>query len=203
LQQNRPARRLPSRPRLEGKEEFMELKRTYNVLFLCTSNSARSIMAEAAMNRWGQGKCGGQSNFRAFSAGSHPRGQVHPLTLQQLDSLKYDVWSFRSKAWQEFARPGAEPLDFVITVCDKAAGEVCPTWPGQPMTAHWGVEDPAAFLGPEKQTSRCFRRVYLELEHRIKIFVSLRIEALDRLSLQNKLREIGQMRTEADQRAES
>jgi arsenate reductase (thioredoxin) len=186
-----PVHILPSQPRLDRKEGFMELKRTYNVLFLCTSNSARSIMAEAAMNRWGQGKCGGQSNFRAFSAGSHPRGQVHPLTLQQLDSLKYDVWNFRSKSWQEFARPGAEPLDFVITVCDKAAGEVCPTWPGQPMTAHWGVPDPAAVNGTDAEKHLAFAEAYRMLNNRISIFVSLPMNTIDKLALQKRLDEIG------------
>jgi len=175
----------------------MESKKTYNVLFLCTGNSARSVMAEAAINRWGVGK------FRGFSAGSHPKGQVHPMTLKLLSSLNYDVSGFRSKSWDEFAKPGAEPLDFVFTVCDNAAGEVCPIWPGQPMTAHWGVEDPAAFVGPEEHALKLFKRAYLELEARIKVFTSLRLEALDRLSLQNKLREIGKPQTEADQGAAS
>ena len=120
-----------------------------------------------------------------------------------MSSLNYDVSGFRSKSWDEFAKPGAEPLDFVFTVCDNAAGEVCPIWPGQPMTAHWGVEDPAAFVGPEEQALKLFKRAYLELEARIKVFTSLRLEALDRLSLQNKLREIGKPQTEADQGAAS
>ena len=171
--------------------------RTYNALFLCTGNSARSIMAEAALNRWGADR------FRAFSAGSHPKGEVHPLTLKLLSDLKYDVSGCRSKSWDEFARPRAAPLDFVFTVCDNAAGEVCPAWPGQPLTAHWGVEDPAAFAGPEEQARKLFKRIYLELECRIKIFASLRLEALDRLSLQSRLREIGKMYLEADQGAVS
>jgi protein-tyrosine-phosphatase len=170
----------------------MEPKKTYNVLFLCTGNSARSVMAEAAVNRWGAGR------FRGFSAGSHPKNQVHPLTLKLLSGLNYDVSGFRSKSWDEFARPGAEPLDFVFTVCDNAAGEVCPAWPGQPMTAHWGVEDPAAFVGPEAQALKLFKRVYLELEARIKVFTSLRLEALDKLTLQNKLREIGKAHAAVD-----
>jgi len=160
---------------------------TYNILFLCTGNSARSIMAEAALNRWGKGR------FHAFSAGSQPKGQVHPLTLKLLSRLNYDVSNFRSKSWDEFAKPGAVPLDFVFTVCDNAAGEVCPIWPGQPMTAHWGVDDPAAFVGPEEKALRLFNRVYTELESRIKIFTSLRIEGLDRLSLQAKVRDIGKL----------
>ena len=164
----------------------------YNVLFLCTGNSARSIIAEAILNKVGGG------NFQAFSAGSQPKGQVHPMTLALLDGLNYDVSAFRSKSWDEFAGPGAEPLDFVFTVCDNAAGEVCPIWPGQPMTAHWGVEDPAAFVGPEDKTLKAFRRAYLELESRVKVFASLRHEALDRLSLQAKLREIGLMRPEVE-----
>jgi protein-tyrosine-phosphatase len=158
----------------------------YNVLFLCTGNSARSVMAEAALGRWGNGK------FKAFSAGSQPKGEVHPMTLKLLSNLNYDVSGFRSKSWDEFAGPGAVPLDFVFTVCDNAAGEVCPIWPGQPMTAHWGVEDPAAFVGPEEAALKYFKRIYLELEARIKVFTSLRIEGLDRMSLQAKLREIGE-----------
>ena len=160
--------------------------KTYNVLFLCTGNSARSILAEAALGWWGAGK------FNSFSAGSHPKGAVHPMTLKLLSNLKYDVSGYRSKSWDEFAGPGAVPLDFVFTVCDNAAGEVCPIWPGQPMTAHWGVEDPAAFVGPEEAALKYFKRIYLELEARIKVFTSLRIEGLDRMSLQTKLREIGQ-----------
>lgn len=159
--------------------------RLYTVLFLCTGNSARSIMAEAALSRWGAGR------FRAFSAGSHPTGRVNPLALKLLEQFNYDTAGFRSKSWDEFAVPGAPPLDFVFTVCDNAAGEMCPVWPGQPMTAHWGVEDPAAFDGPEEQGLKLFRRVYLELEHRIKLFTSLRVEALDRLSLQSRLTAIG------------
>jgi arsenate reductase len=166
--------------------------KTYNVLFLCTGNSARSILAEAALGRWGAGK------FNSFSAGSHPKGAVHPMTLKLLSNLKYDVSGYRSKSWDEFAGPGAVPLDFVFTVCDNAAGEVCPIWPGQPMTAHWGVEDPAAFVGPEEATLKYFKRIYLELEARIKVFSSLRIEGLDKLSLQARIREIGKADSEVE-----
>jgi len=162
--------------------------RRYNVLFLCTGNSARSIMAEAALGRWGAGR------FQAFSAGSHPAGAVNPFAEDLLKGLKYDTDGFRSKSWDEFAGEGAPDLDFVFTVCDNAAGEVCPIWPGQPMTAHWGVEDPAAFVGPDDKKRKFFLRSYLELESRIKIFTSLRFDALDRLSLQNRLREIGTSR---------
>lgn len=159
--------------------------RTYQVLFLCTGNSARSIMAECALNRWGQGR------FLAHSAGSFPKGQVHPMTLRLLRDLRYDTAGLRSKSWDEFAGPGAPELDFVFTVCDGAANEVCPVWPGQPMTAHWGVEDPAAFVGPAEKTSQFFRRVYSYLENRIKLFTALPIASLDRLSLQGRLEEIG------------
>jgi arsenate reductase len=159
----------------------------YNVLFLCTGNSARSVMAEAALSRWGAGR------FQVFSAGSFPKGKVHPLTLKLLENLKYDTNGFRSKSWNEFARSEAPPLDFVFTVCDNAAGEICPVWPGQPMTAHWGVEDPASFVGPEEHALKLFKRIYLELESRIKLFTSLRIEALDRMSLKRQVDEIGQL----------
>jgi protein-tyrosine-phosphatase len=157
----------------------------YNVLFLCTGNSARSVMAECALNRHGAGR------FRAFSAGSHPRGAVHPVTLELLGRLNYRTEGLRSKSWDEFATPDAPSLDFVFTVCDNAAGEVCPVWPGQPVTAHWGVEDPAAFDGPPGKRLQAFRNVYIQLERRIQIFTSLRIEALDRLSLQRRIDEIG------------
>jgi protein-tyrosine-phosphatase len=160
------------------------MRMPYNVLFLCTGNSARSIIAEAILNKVGEGR------FRAYSAGSQPKGEVNPQTIRLLDGLGYDTSGFRSKSWDEFAGPGAVPLDFVFTVCDNAAGEVCPIWPGQPMTAHWGVEDPAAFVGPEEAALKYFKRIYLELEARIKVFTSLRIEGLDRMSLQAKLREI-------------
>jgi protein-tyrosine-phosphatase len=161
------------------------MDRRYHVLFLCTGNSARSLFAEAALGRLGARR------FQAYSAGSHPRGEVHPLALAILRERRYDVSGFRSKSWDEFARPGAPRLDFVFTVCDNAAREVCPVWPGQPMTAHWGVADPAAFVGSEEQQLRIFRRVYVELERRIELFTSLPIESLDRISLQARLDEIG------------
>lgn len=160
-------------------------EKIYNVLFLCTGNSARSVMAECALQRWGP------ERFRAFSAGSQPKGEVHPYTLRLLKQLNYKTDGLRSKSWDEFAGPGAPPLDFVFTVCDNAANEVCPIWPGQPMTAHWGASDPAAFEGSEEATLRYFKRIYLELESRIKIFTNLRIEGLDRLTLQNRLDRIG------------
>jgi arsenate reductase (thioredoxin) len=161
--------------------------RPYNVLFLCTANSARSIMAEAILNKIGVGK------FRAFSAGSHPKGQINPLALQLLQSLGYDTSGFRSKSWSEFADPGAPLLDFVFTVCDNAAGEVCPVWPGQPMTAHWGVPDPAEAQGSPAEVALAFKDAYRMLNQRIGIFAALPLRSLDRLSLQNKLREIGRM----------
>jgi protein-tyrosine-phosphatase len=166
-------------------------ERIYNVLFLCTGNSARSIMAECALNRWGG------SRFKGHSAGSRPKGEVHPMALRLLRQLNYATGALRSKGWEEFARPGSPPLDFVFTVCDQTAGEVCPIWPGQPMTAHWGAEDPAAFVGDEAETYRRFKRVYLELEARIRAFASLRIEALDRLTLQRRVDEIGRLVAEA------
>jgi arsenate reductase len=160
-------------------------EKVYNVLFLCTGNSARSILAEAILKRLGAGR------FRGFSAGSHPKGVVHPQALALLRELGQDTSGLRSKSWDEFARPGAPVLDFVFTVCDDAAGETCPLWPGQPITAHWGVEDPAAFTGPEAQQRAVFRRVYQVLEHRIRLLTSLRLDALDRMSLQARLSEIG------------
>ena len=157
----------------------------YTVLFLCTGNSARSIMAECALNRHGAGR------FQAFSAGSQPKGFVLPETLELLDRLNYSVTGLRSKSWDEFAASDAPTLDFVFTVCDNARGEVCPIWPGQPMTAHWGVDDPAANTESPERRRKAFTRAYLELESRIKVFASLRVEALDRLSLKARLDEIG------------
>ena len=165
-------------------------EKPYDVLFLCTGNSARSIMAECALGRWGGGR------FRAHSAGSRPKGRVHPMTLRMLKDLGYDTASLRSKGWDEFAAPGAPALDFVFTVCDSAAAEVCPIWPGQPMTAHWGVEDPAAFIGDDERTYRFFKRIYGYLEARIKLFTSLPIASLDRLSLQRRLDAIGKARAD-------
>ncbi len=161
--------------------------RTYNVLFLCTGNSARSILAEAILNKLGAGKS------RAFSAGSQPKGRVHPETLRLLQGLGYDISGFRSKSWSEFAKPGAPSLDFVFTVCDNAAAEACPVWPGQPMTAHWGVPDPAEARGNPAEIALAFKDAYRMLNQRIGIFTSLPLRSLDQLSLQNKLRDIGRM----------
>jgi protein-tyrosine-phosphatase len=166
-------------------------QRTYNVLFLCTGNSARSVIAEAILSRAGAGK------FRAFSAGSMPKGEVHPETLALLKRLNYDTSGFRSKSWDEFAKPESPPLDFAFTVCDNAAGEVCPIWPGQPMTAHWGVPDPAAATGSSVDIARAFANAYGALQNRIAIFVNLPFEGLDRLSLQSRLDAIGKS-AEAD-----
>ena len=168
----------------------------YNVLFLCTGNSARSIMAEAILNKIGGGK------FRAFSAGSHPKGWIHPETLRLLESLGDETSDFRSKSWSEFADPGAPLLDFVFTVCDNAAGESCPVWPGQPMTAHWGVPDPAEANGMPAEVALAFKDAYRMLNQRIGIFTSLPLHSLDQLSLQKKLREIGQMQGAAAKEAE-
>ena len=164
--------------------------RRFNVLFLCTGNSARSIMAEALLNFWGRGR------FQAFSAGSHPKGAVHPLALDVLRRNRIPSDNLRSKSWDEFATPDAPPLDFVFTVCDRAAEEICPVWPGQPMTAHWGIHDPAAVEGTDEAQSRAFNIAFRELDARLKIFTSLRLEMLDRLALQRQLDEIGRMREE-------
>ena len=158
---------------------------TYNVLFLCTGNSARSIIAEAILGKVGAGR------FNAYSAGSHPRGEVNPHALDMLKRLDFDVSPFRSKAWDEFAKPGAPPLDFVITVCDSAAGEVCPIWPGQPMSAHWGMPDPAAVEGTPADIALAFAETYRMLNNRISAFANLKISGLDRLSLQTKVADIG------------
>ena len=157
----------------------------YNVLFLCTGNSARSIMAEAIMNQKGQ------PNFVAYSAGSHPAGKVRPEALRQLESAHLPTVGLRSKSWDEFAQPGAPQLDFVFTVCDNAANEVCPVWPGQPMTAHWGVPDPAAVKGSTEHVERAFREAFFLLNRRIGLFLNLPITALDRLALKKELDEIG------------
>jgi len=159
----------------------------FTVLFLCTGNSARSIFAEALIERLGKGR------FRGFSAGSHPKDAVHPLALEILQSLKYPTEGYRSKGWEEFALPGAPELDFVFTVCDNAAGEVCPVWPGSPVTAHWGVPDPAAAEGDDISRKRAFVSAYRMLEKRIGLFTSLRLEELDRLTLKRKVDEIGDL----------
>ena len=163
-------------------------ERPFNVLFLCTGNSARSILAEALVNHWGGG------NFRGFSAGSHPKGAVHPIALDLLKQMKLPTEGLRSKSWDEFAQSGAPALDFVFTVCDNAAGEVCPVWPGQPMTAHWGVNDPAAVEGSDTDKWLAFRQTFNALENRIKVFTSLPIASLDRMKLKQRLEEIGRTR---------
>jgi protein-tyrosine-phosphatase len=162
-------------------------ERVLNVLFLCTGNSARSIMAEAILGRLGLGK------FRAYSAGSQPKGQVNPHAGALLQSLGYDVSGFRSKSWNEFAKPGAPALDFVFTVCDNAAGETCPLWPGQPMTAHWGIPDPAQAKGSPAEIALAFKDAYRMLFQRIGVFTALPIRSLDALSLQVRLKDIGHM----------
>jgi arsenate reductase len=166
------------------------MSRVYNVLFLCTGNSARSILAEAILNEDGAGR------FRAFSAGSFPKGEVHPAALALLSELGYSTDEFRSKNWDEFAADEAPSLDFIFTVCDNAAGEVCPIWPGHPMTAHWGIEDPAAIEGDGQQ--QAFRNAYCALQRRIALFLALPLQSIDELSLQTRLREIGR---NADQHA--
>jgi protein-tyrosine-phosphatase len=161
--------------------------RLFNTLFLCTGNSARSIIAEAILNKLGAGR------FRAWSAGSQPKGQVNPHTIALLQGLGYDTAGLRSKSWSEFAAAGAPPLDFVFTVCDNAAGEACPFWPGQPMTAHWGVPDPAEAAGNAAEVALAFKDAYRMLHQRIAIFTALPIGSLDRLSLQERLKDIGRM----------
>jgi protein-tyrosine-phosphatase len=164
-------------------------KKAFNVLFICTGNSARSIMAEAVLNRAGQGR------FRAFSAGSQPKGHVHPYAIDLLRRLNYDVSSVRSKSWLEFSGPNAPKLDFAFTLCDDAAAETCPVWPGQPMTAHWGLPDPAAATGTEAETRFAFADALRMLTNRINIFVSLPMKSLDLLSLQKQLNAIGKAKS--------
>jgi arsenate reductase len=159
--------------------------RTYNVLFLCTGNSARSILAEVLLEHWGQGR------FKGYSAGSFPKGVVHPLALELLDKLNLPTGGLRSKSWNEFARRGAPVMDFVFTVCDQAAGEICPVWPGNPVTAHWRVPDPAAVRGTEAAQRRAFRHAHHALENRIKLFVALPIDKLDRMAIKRSVDEIG------------
>jgi arsenate reductase (thioredoxin) len=169
-----------------------EAGRVYNVLILCTGNSARSILAEVLINHWGHGR------FKGMSAGSFPKGAVHPMALKLLQNLKLPTEGLRSKSWNEFAAPGAAPLDFVFTVCDNAAGETCPYWPGQPMTAHWGVPDPAAVHGTELEQLNAFREAFRTLENRIRIFTSLPLASIERIKLKEKLDEIGRSTETAD-----
>lgn len=160
-------------------------RKTYNVLFICTGNSARSILAEAILNQLGGG------SFKAYSAGSHPKGEVHPLTLETLAQRHFDVSTLRSKSWDEFSSPGAPPMDFIFTVCDNAAGEVCPLWPGHPVTAHWGFADPAAVAGTSEMKREAFASTFKEISQRLRIFLNLPFEKLDHLSLQQRLKDMG------------
>jgi|SRR5664279_438192 len=161
------------------------MTRHYNVLFLCTGNSARSILAEAILNKKGF------PTFTAYSAGSHPKGTVHPAALRLLEAAKFPTSSFRSKPWDEFARPDSPKLDFVFTVCDNAAGEICPIWPGQPMTAHWGIPDPAAMEGTPEVVDKAFRDAYIQLDRRISLFLSLPLNSLDKLGIKKEIDNIG------------
>jgi len=173
----------------------MTAERPLNVLFLCTHNSARSVIAECVVNRLGMGK------FKGFSAGSQPSGKVHPYALELLRGLNYDVSNLRSKSWEEYAAPGAPQLDFVFTVCDSAANETCPVWPGQPMTAHWGLPDPSAATGSESERRFAFADTHRMLYQRIGIFVSLPLASLDKLSLQRRLDDIGRTKAPAAEKA--
>jgi arsenate reductase (thioredoxin) len=170
----------------------MTPQQTYNVLFLCTGNSARSILAESLLNTLGEGK------FRAFSAGSFPKGQVHPMAIELLKRVNMPTENLRSKSWDEFAAPGAPALDLIFTVCDNAAGEVCPVWPGKPVTAHWGIADPAAVEGTDAEKAFAFRKAFRELETRIKLLMSLPIDSLDRMALHARLHDIGKSSTAAE-----
>ena len=162
-------------------------EKTYNVLVLCTGNSARSIMAEALINTMGRGR------FKAYSAGSHPGGTVNPFAIEQIKSTGYPVEGLRSKSWDEFSGADAPHMDFVITVCDNAAGEVCPFWPGQPMTAHWGFEDPAAFEGSDVEKARVFERIYKQIMNRVHLFVNLPLAILDKAATKRELDAIGKV----------
>jgi arsenate reductase len=167
------------------------VERAFNVLFLCTGNSARSIMAEALLNHFAKGR------FRAFSAGSHPRGSVHPMALDTLVRNHLSIDGLRSKGWDEFAQANAPHLDFVFTVCDRAAQEICPIWPGQPMTAHWGIADPAAVGGSVDQQQRAFTSAFRALDARLRLFINLPTASLDRLALQRRLDDIGRVPSDA------
>ncbi|WP_430413760.1 arsenate reductase ArsC [Parasphingorhabdus sp.] len=165
-------------------------ERVYNALFLCTGNSARSILAEAILNREGKGR------FQAYSAGSNPAGKVHPYSLDLLKSMDHPIENLRSKNWDEFSAADATKLDFVFTVCDNAAGETCPVWPGQPMTAHWGIPDPAAVTGSEAEKRAAFTEAYRMMFNRISLFLALPLESIDKMSLQNRLKDIGAQKAE-------
>lgn len=164
----------------------------YNVLFLCTGNSARSILGEALLNHLGKGQ------FHAYSAGSHPAGAVNPFAIDLLKKNKLPVENLHSKSWDEFSVPGAPQFDFVFTVCDNAAGEVCPVWPGQPMTAHWGIDDPAAATGSDADKRKAFVTAFTQLSRRISLFISLPVEKLDKLSLKRQLDDIGRLREKGE-----
>ena len=168
------------------KSRVSTMQGTYNVLVLCTGNSARSILGEALFNTLGAGR------FKAYSAGSHPAGRVNPFAIEQLRQLGYPVEELRSKSWDEFAQPGAPQMDFIVTVCDNAAGEVCPVWPGRPVTAHWGFPDPAAVEGSDEQKREAFARTLQQIRNRVQLFLSLPLETLDRLAIENHMRAIGQ-----------
>ena len=161
------------------------MREPYNILVLCTGNSARSIMGEALFNTMGAGR------FHAYSAGSHPAGKVNPFAIEQIIALGYPTDNLRSKSWDEFAQPGAPLMDFVITVCDNAAGEVCPLWPGQPVTAHWGFADPAAVAGTDEEKRAAFAQTLRQMRTRVQLFLSLPLETLDRMAIENKMRAIG------------
>jgi arsenate reductase len=161
------------------------MQRPYNILVLCTGNSARSIMGEALFNTLGAGR------FKAYSAGSHPSGRVNPFAIEQVRALGYPVDGLRSKSWDEFALPGAPQMDFIVTVCDNAAGEVCPIWPGHPITAHWGFADPAAVEGSDEVKRAAFAQTLRQIRNRVQLFLSLPLETLDRLAIENRMREIG------------
>jgi arsenate reductase len=161
------------------------MRKTYNILVLCTGNSARSILGEALFNTLGAGR------FQAYSAGSHPSGKVNPVAIELVQALGYPTEKLRSKSWDEFAQPGAPQMDFVVTVCDNAAGEACPFWPGHPVTAHWGFPDPAAVVGTDEQKRAAFAQTFRQIRHRVQLFMSLPLEALDRMAIENRMRAIG------------
>lgn len=167
-------------------EESRTMQRPYNILILCTGNSARSILGEALFNTLGAGR------FEAYSAGSHPSGRVNPFAVELLCGMDYPVENLRSKSWDEFAQPGAPRMDFIVTVCDNAAGEVCPLWPGQPVTAHWGFQDPASVEGTDEEKRAAFAGTMRQIRRRVELFLSLPLETLDRLAIENKMRGIGQ-----------